>query len=208
MTLKSLVFGKKEPSELELIRACQKGQENYIRLLYEKNYSLFYKICFRYCPDTDEVKDVIQDGFIRLIKNINQYEFKGSFEGWMKRVMVTTALNHLQSTKKHHLNISFQDAENVSEIMDENLIAYEKVISRFNYQDIIALIESLPDAYGLVFKLKVIEGYNHREIGEMLNISELNSRSILNKARKKLQESLKKTAEQEALMNYETTRVI
>ena len=169
-------------TEFELIKGCVKKNTQCQRMLFEQYAGKFMTICNRYANDVMEAEDMLQEGFIRIFNNIQQFKFEGSFEGWMRRIVVNVALKHLQKKK-----IAF------SEIKDNNentpaVQAY--VYNQLGEEELMKLINQLPDGYRIVFNLNAIEGYSHEEIGQMLHIQPSTSRSQLVKARKMLQQQI------------------
>lgn len=147
-------------------------------------------ICIRYARDREEAKDMLQEGYIRVFKNIHQFNFKGSFEGWMKRVMVTTCINIF---RKNSISNITDYVNNESLLILENAQASMhclELLSGMNQEELLGLISKLPPVYRMIFNMNVIEGYSHKEIAETLGINESTSRSNLAKARFKLQEML------------------
>ena len=140
-------------------------------------------LCFRYFKNREEAEDVLQDGFVKIFKNINKFQGTGSFEGWIKRIMVNTALEELRKKKRGFITQDIDDMYIQPESVD-------KTDSPINTKDLINYIQRLPDGYKLVFNLFVIEGYSHAEISQMLNINEGTSKSQLSKARVYLQKMM------------------
>ena len=138
-----------------------------------------YGLCLRYAGDSEEAKDILQDGFIKVFGNLKQYSFTGSFEGWVRRIFVNTAIENFRSKK-----MKFSDIEVNN--LGENF-SFDNITSKISAQELINIISELSPQYKLVFNLYAIEGYNHKEIGEMLNISEGTSKSNLSRARSVLQ---------------------
>ena len=139
-------------------------------------------VCLRYAQDQMEAEDMLQDGFIRVFSNMHQFKFEGSFEGWIRRVIVNAALKRLQKRKMHF-----------KEITDRNEDAQRMepyVYNHLGEAELMQLIQQLPDGYRTVFNLNVIEGYSHEEIADMLGIQAGTSRSQLVKARKMLQQQI------------------
>ncbi len=169
-------------TEHELIKGCVKQHTTCQRLLFEQYAGKFMTVCLRYAADTMEAEDMLQEGFVRIFNNMHQFKFEGSFEGWMRRIVVNVALKHLQKKR-----IQF------SEIKDDiqqgpSIDSY--ALTSLGEADLMRLINNLPDGYRTVFNLSVIEGYSHDEIAEMLNIQASTSRSQLVKARKLLQQQI------------------
>lgn len=132
-------------------------------------------VCRRYACDQKEAEDILQESFIRVFAFIDQYRFEGSFEGWLRRIVVNTALRILQKKKIRFSAISDQD--------DTGPSVNATALSKLDTEDLLWLIGSLPDGYRIVFNLYAIEGYDHNEIARLLNISPGTSRSQLSKAR-------------------------
>ena len=144
-------------------------------------------LCRRYACDQKEAEDILQESFIKVFKQIEQYRFEGSLEGWIRRIVVHTALRTLQNKKIRFTDID-EDLQNTSSVDPDALM-------NLSAEELLRLIRNLPDGYRIVFNLYVHEGYDHNEIASMLNISAGTSRSQLLKARKYLKtqiESLKK----------------
>ncbi len=139
-------------------------------------------VCLRYATDEMEAEDMLQDGFVRIFAYLHQFKFEGSFEGWMRRIVVNAALKKLQKKK-----VVFDEiTENKQEAVSINASAY----SNLGEEVILKLINELPEGYKIVFNLNVIEGYSHEEIAEMLGVQASTSRSQLVKARKMLQQKI------------------
>lgn len=153
-------------------------------------------VCFRYCKNRQEAEDVLQEGFIKVFKNIGKFQNLGSFEGWIRRIMVNTALEELRRRKNQLLT---DDIDEIYVQPESNFKTEDKI----NEKDLVKLIQALPAGYQLVFNLNVIEGYTHKEIAEMLGINEGTSKSQLAKARAYIQrlmsknETLKETEKSE-----------
>jgi RNA polymerase sigma factor (sigma-70 family) len=169
-------------TEYELIKGCIKQDSQCQRLLFEQYAGKMMTVCLRYAHDVMEAEDMMQEGFIRVFSYIGQFKFEGSFEGWIRRVMVNTALKQLQKKR-----LSF------SEIKDNNEQAPRMepyAYSNLGEEDLMKLISQLPDGYRTIFNLNIIEGYSHEEIAKMLEIQPSTSRSQLVKARKMLQNQI------------------
>lgn len=136
-------------------------------------------VCRRYASDSTEAEDMLQESFIRVFNNISQYRFEGSLEGWIRRIVIHTALRILQKKK-----IRFAE---INEELDIEQSLGVDGISSLSAEELLKLISGLPDGYRVVFNLYVLEGYDHNEIAAMLEINAATSRSQLSKARKVLQ---------------------
>ena len=140
-------------------------------------------VCMRYAKDHEEAKDMLNEGFMKVFKNINKYKATHSLESWIRRIMINNAIDHYRKYKKHRNQID------ITEVYD--YANDETVSSDLSVKEIMKLVQKLSPAYKTVFNLYVVDGYNHREIAEKLGISEGTSKSNLSKARAKLQQMLK-----------------
>ncbi|MBL7768289.1 MAG: RNA polymerase sigma factor [Flavipsychrobacter sp.] len=152
--------------------------------LYQKYAPKMYAVCLRYAGNNDDAQDLLQEGFIKVFRNLEKYRHEGSFEGWMRRIFVNTSIE--QYRRKVHLNsISEQEERGIED-------ASVSVLDQLAERDIVQLVQELSPGYRAVFNLYVIEGYSHKEIAELLSISEGTSKSQLARAKSILQ---KKVAE-------------
>ncbi len=170
--------------ELQLIAGCKRGESWARKKLYELHAPAMMSVCMRYINNRETAKDLLQDGFIKVFTKIDTYSGSGSFKGWMRRVFVTTALEHLRRN----------DALRLSSDIDEYDDAIENIeasaVDQLSANELLACIARLPNGYRTVFNLYAIEGYSHSEIANMLNINESTSRSQFIRARKVLQKSV------------------
>ena len=169
-------------TEYELIKGCINQDAKCQRLLFEQMAGKMLSVCLRYANDAMEAEDMLQDGLIRVFNNVHQFKFEGSFEGWVRRVVVNCALKHLQKKRIHFSEIN--------ENNNDSLRMESYAFSNLGEDDLMKLISQLPDGYRIVFNLNVIEGYTHEEIAQMLNIQASTSRSQLVKARKMLKHQI------------------
>ena len=169
-------------TEEQLIKGCVQNDVACQRLLFERYAGKLMTICLRYSCDKPEAEDMLQDAFIKIFSHIRQYKSEGSFEGWMKRIVVNCALKTIQKKKTRFIEISNHDAAAPQ--------SDSFVLSSLSEDELIKLISNLPDGYRIVFNLYVMEGYSHDEIAEMLGIQPATSRSQLVKARKLLQKQI------------------
>jgi len=172
-------------SEEELIKGCISEKRECQKLLYQKFAGKMLAVCFRYCKNRDEAEDILQEGFIKVFKNIGKFQNLGSFEGWIRRIMVNTALEEIRRKKNQLLT---DDIDTIY-VQPESDIRTEENI---NAKELVKLIQALPAGYQVVFNLSVIEGYTHKEIAGMLGINEGTSKSQLAKARTYLQRLINK----------------
>lgn len=162
-----------------LLEQCKKGDRAAQTQLFKLYSPLMLGICLRYAKNRHEAEDVMQEGFIKIFSNIQKFRDEGSFEGWMKRIMVNTSLNHYYKAKKTISDKNFDDIREIEiEALDDDL---PKI--RFSQKEMLNAIRQLPDGYKQIFNMYVFEKYKHREIAELLNISVNTSKSQLSKAR-------------------------
>jgi len=170
-------------TENDLINGCLAGDRRIQELLYQGFAPKMYAVCLRYAGNTDDAQDLLQEGFIKVFRNLEKFRKEGSFEGWIRRVFVNTAIEHYR--RKTKLAVVSDKEELVIEDSSWN------VLDQLAEKDIIQLIQQLAPGYRSVFNMYVIEGYSHKEIGEMLDISEGTSKSQLARAKGVLQKKVK-----------------
>jgi RNA polymerase sigma factor (sigma-70 family) len=166
-------------TERELIEGCLKKNSKSQRRLFELYAGKMMTVCRRYANDQTEAEDILQEAFIRVFSNIAQYRFEGSLEGWIRRIVIHTALRILQKKKIRFAEIN--DDLDIEQSMNAD------GISALSAEELLKLISALPEGYRIVFNLYVLEGYDHNEIAAILDINAATSRSQLSKARKVLQ---------------------
>jgi RNA polymerase sigma-70 factor (ECF subfamily) len=171
-------------TEQNLISGCRKRDQKTQRALYERYAGTMLGLCRRYVSDLHDAEGVMIGGFIKVFDKIDQYEGQGSFEGWMRRIMVNEALGHIRKYKNMYV---VEDVERAEAEPDWNTIEQS-----LQAEDLMRLIGELPPGYKAVFNLYAIEGYSHKEIADMLQISENTSKSQLSRARVHLQGKLLK----------------
>jgi len=174
----------KDNFDLKLIESCRKGDRAAQKVLYDRLAPRMFPICIRYIGDRIQAEDILQEGFITLFTRLDSYKGDGSFEGWARRIFVTTALMDLR--KKDALKMS-DELEAVRGMKAETT----SQIQSLGYKELMELIMSLPPGFRTVFNLYALEGFSHKEIGEMLGISESTSRTQLSRARIWLQNKIK-----------------
>jgi RNA polymerase sigma factor (sigma-70 family) len=179
-----LKFPLLQITEAEIIEGCKAAKRDLQKALYQRFSGKMFAVCLRYSKSREEAEDILQDAFIKVYSNINQYIATGSFEGWIRRIMVNTALEALRKKKIDYSEVEIQDLEDSIENVHD-------VMSKIGMNDLLTFIQQLPAGYRAVFNLYAIEGYQHKEIAGMLNISEGTSRSQLARARQLLQEKIK-----------------
>lgn len=180
-------------NETAVIQGCLKGERAAQRYLYDAYSGKFLAICIRYLKNREHAEDVMIEGFMKIFEKLPQFQSKGSFEGWMKRIIITQALMTLRSHRHLMMEVNMEHEET---IQDHN---YE--LNHLEAQDLMAMVESLPVGYRTVFNLYAIEGFAHQEIAELLGITESTSKSQLNRARNALKEKIASTTPKERRIN-------
>ena len=173
-----------ETTEAKLIASCIKGDRAAQKALYDRLAPRMFPLCIRYVGDRTVAEDILQDGFITLFTHLENYKGDGSFEGWARRIFVTTALMSLR--KKDALKMS-DDLEAAKGLKTETASQVQNI----GYQELMKLIMTLPPGFRTVFNMYAVEGYSHKEIAEALGISEVTSRSQFSRARAWLQDKIK-----------------
>ena len=153
------------------------------RQLIKQFYGFAKSICQRYGANEEEVEEMINDGFLKMFNNLHKYDAKQPFKAWLRTIMTNGSIDYYRKQHKFSLHIGLENA--YTESIDEDLI------SSISAQEILALVQKLPPSYRMVFTMYVVEGYNHREIGELLGVQEGTSKSNLAGARQKLQEMIR-----------------
>ncbi|HEY6977952.1 MAG TPA: sigma-70 family RNA polymerase sigma factor [Chitinophagaceae bacterium] len=169
-------------TEEQLIKGCIRHDVECQRILFDQYAGHMMTICLRYSCDRPEAEDILQEAFIKIFSHLSQYKFEGSFEGWMKRIVVNCALKMIQKKRIRFSEINNQDLTSTQTDPD--------ALSNLTEDELLKLISNLPDGYRIVFNLYVMEGYNHDEIAALLRIQPTTSRSQLVKARKLLQKQI------------------
>lgn len=173
------LFTKPKSDEDKLIEGCIAGKRDMQCLLYDLYSKKVMAVCLRYAPTTFEAEDIMQDAFVKVFNHIASFKKDCPLEFWIRRIVINTALKHLRS--KQLLTVS-HEAEEVA-----NISAEDVSLSGYTMSELMGMIQSLAPRYRMVFNLYAIEGYNHKEIGEMLGISEGTSKSQYSRARAILQ---------------------
>ena len=173
-----------ETFDLQLIEACIKGNRAAQKAIYDRLAPRMFPVCIRYVGERELAEDILQDGFITLFTHLKNFKGEGSFEGWARKIFVTTALMSLR--KKDALKMS-DDLEEAKGLKTDIAGQMESI----GYKELMSMISELPPGFRTVFNMYSIEGYSHKEIGEMLGISETTSRTQLSRARIWLQNKIK-----------------
>ncbi len=171
--------------EKTLITGCVKGDAKAQKALFDKYASKMMVVCMRYFPNKMEAEDILQDGFVKIYQKIDHYKHDGSFEGWLRRIFANTALDEIRRRKT---NIEEQDVSEFSYKITNN----ETTDGDLQADDLLKMVQALPDGYRIVFNMFAIEGYSHKEIAEKLGISENTSKSQFFRAKAFLRTQLEK----------------
>ena len=187
--MKSLTFAKRGDHWLAdtleiLIEGCVKGDSGSQEKLYRQFSAAMYGLCMQYASSEEDAQDILQDGFVKVFKKIGQVKEAKAFPGWIRRVMINTALERYRS------QVVMQRIDEDPLVLNDQIT--DDVLDELNAEALVMMIRELPPRYRMVFNLYAIEGYSHKEIGEMLGISDGTSKSNLSRARAILQEKVKK----------------
>jgi RNA polymerase sigma factor (sigma-70 family) len=173
---------KKSATLDELIRGCRNNNSTAQRELFDRYSSRMLGICRRYVGNLGDAEDLMVNGFMRIFDKIGQYTGKGSFEGWMTRIMINESLTFIRRNKSMSVEVSIEKAEQIPN--------YSAVLESWETSQLLKLIDDMPVGYRTVFNLYVLEGFSHREIAALLNISEGASKSQLSRAKVYLRERI------------------
>ncbi len=177
---------KKKKSLQSIIEGCKRKEKDAQRELYEMFSPKFYAIALRYTGNSEDAKDLLHDGFIKIFDKIDKYNYSGSFEGWIRQVFVNFVIDFLKKKKTVEYNDEIR-SENYNELIDDNFYTLEESkISKLKADVLLKMIEKLPPKYRAVFNLYAIEGYSHKEVAKYLGISENTSKSNYSRAKQKL----------------------
>jgi RNA polymerase sigma-70 factor, ECF subfamily len=172
-----------EISEEQLIKGCLDGIQAFQQLLYKRYASKMLTVCMRYAGNRAEAEDVLQEGFIIVFQKMAQFRMQGSFEGWIRKIMVNKSLEHLRSINKVYPVL---DIDNI----EDKFISEEDILNLLDSKELLKMIQELPPMYKMVFNLFVFEGMGHKEIASMLGIVEGTSKSNLSDARNLLKKKI------------------
>lgn len=171
-------------NEQELVKACQNNDRKAQTAFYNLYKGKLMGVCRRYTRTPDEAEDIYQDAFIKVFNNIHSLEKVGAVGTWVRKTVIHTAINY------YHANLKFQNNTDYDNILLSN-DDYPNVLAGLSNEELLTLINQLPDGYRMVFNLYVIDGYSHAEIGELLGVSENTSKSQLSRAKELLRKQLK-----------------
>ncbi|HEY4151463.1 MAG TPA: RNA polymerase sigma factor [Chitinophagaceae bacterium] len=179
----------------KLIKDCLKGKPAAQRALYELFAPAMLGVCYRYTKSRADAEDVLQEGFIKVFKYLHQFEGRGEPGAWIRRIMVTTAINYLKQNIRYQSELSYPDMP-LHPVSDDNPEV------TLDAKELAELIRQLPPGYQTIFNLHAIEGYSHVDIGKMLGINEGTSRSQYSRARALLISWLEKRSETQKKTSY------
>lgn len=187
-------------SDEELIKGCENNEPFFQEVLYKKYSSRLMVVCLRYAKNQEEAEDIFHEAFVKIFQNIHTFRKESSLETWMRRIMANTALKHLRKAinKIEHIGVEF--AENI----EDN--SFDHTVNKLSRDEMLKMIESMPDGYRTVFNMYAFEGYSHKEIASQLEISENTSKSQLARARKYLQNLILQVERQEAASYERNTK--
>lgn len=169
-------------TEAEIVEGCLKADRRYQKLLYERYYGAMMTVCMRYVSNREEARDILHEGFMKVFNNLTKFEQQTNLGAWIRRIMVNTAIDVYRKNAKQPESVEINTALHEAD--------YSDAVSDMSADEILALVQQLSPAYRTVFNLYVLDGYAHKEIGDMLGISEGTSKSNLAKARVKLQKMI------------------
>jgi len=166
-----------------LIQACINGDRNAQSKLHEQFASKMLGVCMRYSKSREEAEEIMQQGFVQVFKSLKNFKYKGSFEGWVRRIMVNSAIRHYHTKPKMHPVVEIENSPAIE-------IGNEDIITRIQIKELLEMVQALSPGYRMVFNLYVFEGMKHREIAELLGISEGTSKSNFFDAKRLLQKAI------------------
>ncbi len=174
-------------SEEDILKGCRKNKRQYQEILYRKYAKKMYGICMSYACNRDLAQDMLQDSFIKVFKKIKHFKSEGSLEGWIRKIVTNTAIDHMRKQTKEQAY--YLDKEEIKEQVYE-----PDAIENLKTQDLLNLVAQLPDGARMIFNLYALEGFSHKEIATKMNISAGTSKSQFNRARKMLISLLNKNS--------------
>lgn len=174
-----------------ILKSCIKNDRKAQQFLYKSCYNILMSVCIRYKKNEEDARALLNMGFLKILKNIKKYSKKVPFEAWIRKIMINTIIDEFRKNKKEKEMMDYKDFQDFDD--NSSLIDYNEADKKFDANDLEMMIKLLPKVSQKVFNLYVIDGYNHREIGDMLNISSGTSKWHLSFARKKIKEMIKKS---------------
>ena len=175
----------------DIIKRCIRGDSKAQEAVYNLLAGKMFAVCLRYCPNYEEARDLLHDGFVTIFTKIGQFHQEGSFEGWVRRIFVNQAIERWRNDAKLMIVNSVDDLDRQIAAPDDDVVEDEWEAYQLTETEMLELVDELPPQYKVVFNLYVIDGLSHRDIAEKLEISEGTSRSNLLRARSILQKQIK-----------------
>lgn len=172
-------------SDQEIVKGCLKKDKLAQKSLYDRYSGLLLGICIRYATDVPEAEDILQESFVKVFLNIGDYSGQGSFIGWMRKIVINTAITH------YHKNLKHKHYVEIEELYTSEAGSSDNPDTPFTADELLKVLDQLPPGYRAVFNLYAIEGYKHKEIAEMLKIDVNTSKSQYSRARSLIQKKLK-----------------
>jgi len=172
-----------------------KGDRKAQLMLYEQFADAMMAVCYRYTKSRQDAEDVLQEGFVKVFTRMHQFKFDGELAGWIRRIMVNTAINYLKKNSKYQSEMAFTD-----DVMHP--VSTDEPVVRMNAKELALLIRQLPTGYQTIFNMYAVEGFSHGEIAEMMGINEGTSRSQYSRARSLLITWMNKESNPEKISNY------
>lgn len=163
--------------EKDVVKGCSENDRRSQEMLYKRYFQKMMQMCMRYTSDRDTAMQIVNDGFLRVFKKIDHFKFEGSLEGWIRRIVFHAISDYFKKEKKYLQFMVFEEKEKSTS---------KTALDSIYYEDLLKMIDKLPDATAKVFRLYAVEGFKHREISELLNISTGTSKWHLSEARKEL----------------------
>jgi RNA polymerase sigma-70 factor, ECF subfamily len=174
-------------SEKELIKGCIRGDRGALNMLYDLFSGKMFAICLRYSRTREEAEDTFHEGFMKVYENIKKYRHEGSFEGWIRRIMVNTAIEKFRKRTPLGVVVNLDD---ISHLNGNGSLVTDDILARIGANELMAMVQKLPPYCRMVFNLFVFEGLKHKEIAKELGITEGTSKSHLSDARSILQKTI------------------
>ena len=171
--------------EITLVTECLNGNPKAQKALFDKFAPKMMTVCLRYMKNAEEAEDMLQDAMVKVFSYLNKYSHEGSFEGWIRRIVVNTCLDQIRKNSK------LNEIQNIEDV-EYRLSINDKIIENIAAQDLLNLIQKMPDGYRVVFNMFAIEGFSHQEIADSLGITESTSKSQYLRARAYLRERIVK----------------
>ena len=170
-------------SDEELVKQCINGNQGAQKLLFDEYSSMMFGVCLRYSSSKADAEDILQEALVKVFNKLNKYSGLGSFEGWIRRITVNTALDFIRKNKKRQLNASLEE-------VGYGIKKEQFVVEELTAKELMKIIQKIPTGYRTIFNMYAIEGYSHKEIAQELSISESTSKSQLSRARATIKELL------------------